>query len=255
MTNANLAGEHLSVTFGGFTALRDVTLSFEAGRVYGIIGPNGAGKTTFANVLSGIVAPTAGSLVLDGRDITREPLHRRARLGIGRSFQIINIFGAMSVLENLRMGAQATRFTVQPFWRTIASHPELLDRAESMLRFVRLEPMRDQLAGTLSHGDQRALEIGLALMSDPRILILDEPLAGVGQEGTERALRLVRDAARGRTMIIIEHNMDAIMALSDRIVVLVGGRVLAVGSPDEIRHNDAVRVAYLGTEDDSHPGA
>ena len=244
-----LSCRDISVNYGKFHALSDITLDCQEGKIYGLIGPNGAGKTTLANVLSGLMKPTTGQVFLDGIDITGLSNTARARRGIGRSFQLINIFREMSVIENLRLGAQATHGDRQPFWRPVGSDARLNERAEAMLAFIGLEPLRHRTAGALSHGDQRALEIGLTLMTDPAILVLDEPLAGVGHQNLKRATKLVTDVAKGRTVILIEHNMDAIMALSNEIIVLVGGRVLAAGSPEEIRSNATVRTAYLGEED------
>jgi branched-chain amino acid transport system ATP-binding protein len=252
---AALVCEGIGVRFGAFAALSDITLRLELGRVYAVIGPNGAGKTTFANVLSGLLAPTAGRLLLQGRDVTHLPVHRRAAAGIGRSFQIINIFREMSVFENLRVAAQAKNFALQPFWWPVARMPALARAAEAMLDRLGLSPVAHRIAGTLSHGDQRALELGMALINDPAILILDEPLAGVGQREIDRAVALVGDAAQGRTVILIEHNMNAVMQLSDEIVVLAQGRVLATGAPAAVRADPAVKAAYLGTTDGTYAGA
>jgi branched-chain amino acid transport system ATP-binding protein len=255
LAGRGLVCENLSVNFGRFLALSNVTIRLDLGRVYAVIGPNGAGKTTFANVLSGLVTPSTGRVLLDGRDITQLPTHRRAAAGIGRSFQIINIFREMSVFENLRLAAQARRFRVQPFWWPVVRTPALARSAEAILDRVGLRPLAHRIAGTLSHGDQRALELGMALINEPSILILDEPLAGVGQHGIDRAVALVADAARERTVIMIEHNMEAVMRLSDQIIVLAQGRVLAEGSPQSIRANADVRAAYLGAMDGTDAGA
>ena len=251
MTQPALSCDGLSVSYDKFRALSDVSLKCLKGKVYGLIGPNGAGKTTLANLLSGLLMPTAGRVYLDGADITERSSTERSRLGIGRSFQLINIFGEMTVFENLRLGAQAAQGDRQSFWRPVGRYRALHQRAEAMLNFVGLEGLRERVAGTLSHGDQRALELGLTLMTDPTVLILDEPLAGVGHQSLDRAITMVAEAAKGRTVILIEHNIDAVMSLSDEIVVLVAGRILTAGPPEQIRSDVRVREAYLGAEETS----
>ncbi len=249
MTAVPLSCTGLTVRYGSFAAVSDVTLAFRAGQVCSLIGPNGAGKTTFANALTGLLTPTAGRVLLSGEDVTRVGNTARARRGLGRSFQLINIFGEMTVYENLRLGAQAVASGWQPFWAPISRDRAAKQRAEAMLEMIGLERLRDRVAGTLSHGDQRALELGVTLVTEPRILVLDEPLAGVGHHGLERTIGLLRRAVAGRTVVMIEHNMDAVMALSDEIVVLVSGRILTKGTPAEIRNSVEVRRAYLGEGD------
>ena len=250
-----LVSEGVGMRFGSYAALTSVSLRLKLGRIYALIGPNGAGKTTFANVLSGLLVPSEGRVLLDGVDVTRLPVHRRAHAGIGRSFQIINIFPESTVFENLRLAAQARRFRLQPFWHPVRSAPELAEKANAMLARVRLGALADRVAGTLSHGDQRALELGMALINEPGVLILDEPLAGVGQHGIERAISLVSEASRGRTVVLIEHNMDAVMRLADQVIVLAQGRVLASGTPESVRADPKVRAAYLGQIQGADAGA
>jgi branched-chain amino acid transport system ATP-binding protein len=240
----------VTIRFGAFTALNAVNVAFAPGLLHGVIGPNGAGKTTLINALSGRQALTAGQVLLDGRDISALPAHARARMGIGRSFQITKNFPTMTVFENLRLAAQASRFGVQPFWRVVAGYPNLTAPAEEMLEFIGLTARRNVIAEQLSHGDQRALEVGLTMMTEPDIVLLDEPLAGVGQHEVEGAVNLLRRVSRGRTVILIEHNMSVMMALADRIVVMTRGAVLATGTPTEVRSDPAVRAAYLGEDDD-----
>ncbi len=244
--------ERVTVRFGALVAVDQVSLSFPGGGLHSIIGPNGAGKTTLINVLSGRQQPDEGRVLLGGKDITARPAFQRARLGIGRSFQITKIFPTMSVFENLRLAAQARAFGVQPFWRRVDAYHGLAEAAERIAAEVGLEPMRDRPAEQLSHGDQRALEIGITLMTEPDILLLDEPLAGVGEQEIEQTAALIRRIARGRTVILIEHNIDVVMSVSDRIVVMSQGAVLSIGTPDQIRRDPAVREAYLG---DEHAGA
>jgi len=250
-TGQGLSCRNATVRFGAFTAVDDVTIDFTPGLLHGVIGPNGAGKTTLINALSGRQTLSAGQVLLDGMDISSLPPHVRAERGIGRSFQITKIFPTMTVFENLRLAAQASRFGVQPFWKPVMRYRALATAADEMLGFIGLEARRDVIAEQLSHGDQRALEVGLTLMTEPTIVLLDEPLAGVGQHEVDRAVDLLRRARQGRTVILIEHNMAVMMALADRIVVMARGAVLAAGTPDEVRADPRVRTAYLGEDDDA----
>ena len=246
MSATGLGCEGVSVTFGAMQALRDVTLDFEPGRIVSIIGPNGAGKTTFVNVLSGRLPTATGRVILQGRDISRMKPHARARLGIARSFQIISIFSEASVFENLRIAAQRAAFGFQPFWRPAHAYRVLAERVEAALHDAGLEGLADHPAAALSHGDQRALELAMAVVNDPPVILLDEPLAGVGHHEIPEMIARIRKVAAGRTVLLVEHNMAAVMELSDEIVVMVGGAVVAHGPPAEIRANEAVRAAYLG---------
>lgn len=240
--------ENIQVTFGGLKAVGGVTYSFTTGHLYGLIGPNGAGKTTLMNALSGHATLADGRVFLGGRDVTGLSVHARTRAGLSRSFQITKIFAGLTVLENLQMGAFAHRYRVQPFWLPTRCFREVREDAERVLEQVGLERLAKTPAEYLSHGDQRALEIGLTLLSDPRVLLLDEPLAGVGHDRLEQAIELIRRIVVGRTVLLIEHNMDLVMQVSHEIVVMVQGRLLAAGSPTEIRVNPDVRAAYLGSE-------
>ncbi len=246
--SAALQCRSISVSYGRFNAVDDFSYGFEAGELYGIIGPNGAGKTTLMNVIVGGKAPTLGSVILGGHDVTGLGVARRARLGLGRSFQISKIFAEMSVFENLRLAAQANAFPVQPWWRPASAYGTLADRARDMLVTVGLERHADVAADKLSHGDQRALELGLALMTSPKVLLLDEPLAGVGHHGLSKAIDLLARLSEGRTVLLIEHNMNAVMRLAKNVLVMVNGRLVASGAPDEVRRDPAVRDAYLGSE-------
>ena len=251
--SAGLSCRNATVRFGAFTAVESVDIDFTPGVLHGVIGPNGAGKTTLINALSGRQALSAGQVLLDGQDISGLPAHQLARLGIGRSFQITKTFPSMTVYENLRVAGQAAYFALQPFWRAVTRYPALAEAVEDMLGFIGLRERRDVIAGQLAHGDQRALEVGLTLMRKPRIVLLDEPLAGVGQHEVERAVDLLQRMRVGRTVILIEHNMKVMMALADRIVVMARGAVLANGTPEEVRADPKVRASYLGEED--HAGA
>ena len=244
--NTALECRDVVVRFGAFTAIDGVSLAFARGRLYGVIGPNGAGKTTLLNVLSGRLQADAGRVLLETRDITGDPAHARARRGLGRSFQITKLFAGLTVFESLRLAGLGRFFRFQPFWRPIGSYRHVAEAADAMLETLGLAHRRDTIAEQLSHGDQRALEMGLSLMSEPRVLLLDEPLAGVGQHEIERTVALIERVRAGRTVVLIEHNMQAVMRLSDEIVVMVRGRVLASGAPESIQRDPAVRAAYLG---------
>jgi branched-chain amino acid transport system ATP-binding protein len=244
--SAALECRDVTVRFGAFTAIDGVSLSFAPGRLYGVIGPNGAGKTTLLNVLSGRLYADAGRVMLEARDVTDEPAHARARSGLGRSFQITKLFAGLTVFESLRLAGLSRFFRFQPFWRPIGSYRRVAEAADAMLETLGLAHRRDTIAEQLSHGEQRALEMGLSLMGEPRVLLLDEPLAGVGQHEIEHAVALIERVRVGRTVVLIEHNMQAVMRLSDEIVVMVRGRVLAAGAPEAIQRDPAVRAAYLG---------
>lgn len=240
--------ENVSVHFGALAAVNKVTLDFAAGGFHSVIGPNGAGKTTLINVLSGRHAPTSGKVFMGDHDISAMVAHKRARQGIGRSFQITKVFAEMTVFENLRLAAQARAFHVQPFWRPVESFRALAEQADAIVEEIGLTRFRDRSAEQLSHGDQRALELGITLMTAPTILLLDEPLAGVGEKEIDRTMEVITHVARGRTVILIEHNIDVVMRVSQRVVVMNQGTVLSSGSPDEVRRDPAVREAYLGDE-------
>jgi branched-chain amino acid transport system ATP-binding protein len=240
--------EDVTVRFGALVAVGGVTLDFAAGVFHSVIGPNGAGKTTLINVLSGRQAPNSGKVFMGDRDITATASHERARQGIGRSFQITKVFSAMTVFENLRLAAQAHAFRFQPCWRPVESYRALAERADAMIEEIGLLRLRDHAAEQLSHGDQRALELGITLMTAPSILLLDEPLAGVGEKEIDRTMDVIVRAARDRTVILIEHNIEVVLRVSQRVIVMNQGEVLSCGSPDEVRRDPAVREAYLGDE-------
>lgn len=241
----------IRVQFGALKAIDGIDYEFERGRVYGLIGPNGAGKTTLLNVLAGRLMRFTGRLQLDGADIGRLTAHQRARRGMGRSFQITKIFAELSVLQNLHIAAQAARGSWLPMWPSRSYDRRMAEDVERMLELTGLERYRDTEAGTLSYGLQRALELGVTLMPNPSVLLLDEPLAGVGHHEIESATALIQSALSGRTVLLIEHNMDVIMRLSERVVVMAAGRVIADGTPPQIRDDQLVRSVYLG-EDDEH---
>jgi branched-chain amino acid transport system ATP-binding protein len=238
--------EHLSRSFAGFSAVDDMSLEIPTGGVRTIIGPNGAGKTTLFNLLSGTLPVTAGHIFLGRRDVTRLKAFERARLGLARSFQITNIFGKLSVLENVRLAFQAVYDGKQNFFFGSARLRGLVADASALLEELGLFALRDAPAEQLSHGDQRRLEIGLVLARDPKVLLLDEPLAGMSPAETHETAELIRRVGEDRTVVLVEHDIEVIMRISTSITVLQGGRVLAIGSPDEISNNETVQRAYLG---------
>ncbi len=234
--------------FGSLVAVRDVSLTVAPGELRAIIGPNGAGKTTFFNLISGFFPPSAGAIVFDGRDITRLPAHRRVALGMARTFQITEIFPELTVFENVRISAEAAAGYGTSPHISRAGRAKIQGRVEDTLRLVGLEAKADRLAGELAHGDQRVAEIAMALSLDPRLLLLDEPTAGMGDEETRQITALVRRLHRDKncTIVLIEHDMRVVFHLADRITVLDQGMLLAEGDPKEIAANDAVQAAYLG---------
>lgn len=238
----------LTRKFDALVAVDDVSIQIEEGAIHSIIGPNGAGKTTLFNVISGTLPATAGQVFYRGRDITGEPIHRTIHNGIGRSFQITNIFPNLTVLENVRLAVQALG---DDSHRSLASHlrfPEYIDRAHEVLERVGLAERALQPAATLPHGDQRKLELGMILAPDPDVLMLDEPTAGMAAEQVPQLMALVEDIQRSadKTVVLVEHNMNVVMSASDRITVMHHGSVLAEGTPEEISGNEQVQTAYLG---------
>ena len=239
-----LESRGLSKTFGGLTAVNRVDFQVRAGELRSVIGPNGAGKTTFFNLLTGVLPPSSGRILFKGRDITGLPAHAVSRLGIARSYQVTNIFGDLTVFENVRIAAQS-RVTHYRFWGDADSLAAVNARAEEILRHLGLTPKRHARASELSHGEQRYLEIGIALATDPDFLLLDEPTAGMSPDETQRTAAFVRRLAGHVTIVVVEHDMEVVMGISDRITVLNYGEILAEGSPAEIRENADVRRVYL----------
>jgi branched-chain amino acid transport system ATP-binding protein len=244
---ALLETKSLTKSFGALTAVDDVSLDIEAGSLHSIIGPNGAGKTTLFNLLTGTFAPTSGDIFLEKRRITGTPAHRIAHLGLARSFQRTNVFPAFSLLDNAWVAAFATAASWKGFvWRQRGFYPEVAERARRALADVGLSNKSGQLARELSHGEQRQLELAVALAAAPRVLLLDEPAAGLSPEESRRMVALVRTLKGRYTIVLIEHKMDIIMSVSDRISVMHFGRLIADGTPEEIQRNPEVRRAYLG---------
>jgi branched-chain amino acid transport system ATP-binding protein len=236
----------LSRHFGGLVAVRDVSLSLHHGELHAVIGPNGAGKTTLVNLLSGEIRPTAGRIALEGREVAGEPAWRLARLGVGRSFQRTNIFAPLTVLENVRLAVQAVGGSARNLLTRAAREGHLVARAQWALARVGLAGVERRLAGTLSHGEQRQLEIAMALAGGAKVLLLDEPLAGMGPEESARMTALLKGLAKEHAVLLIEHDMDFVFAVADWMTVMAEGAVLAEGRPEVIRANKAVQKAYLG---------
>ncbi len=243
-----LEAQHLRKDYGGLTAVADVSVSVRAGSLHSIIGPNGAGKTTLFNLLSGAVKPTAGRVIFRGRDITGLPPTRIAHLGIGRSFQITNIFPNLTVFENVRLAAQAMGRDSLNLWVPVSRLRSYQDCAHQVLARVGLAEKADALASTLPHGDKRKLEIGILLALDPEVLLLDEPTAGMASEQVPELMALIAEIRQrgNKTILLVEHNMDVVMQASDLITVMHYGTVLAEGRPAEIASNEQVQKAYLG---------
>ena len=243
-----LETRHLCKEFGALVAVDDVSIKVQANTIHSIIGPNGAGKTTLFNLLSGNLAPTAGRVIFKNQDITRRPAHRTAHLGIGRSFQITNIFPNLTVLENIRLSCQALGRGNLQFMRHYRHFVEYEQRAWEVIRRVGLAERALAAARTLPHGDQRKLELGMILAPDPEMLLLDEPTAGMAAEQVPELINLIRQVQESgqKTVLLVEHNMNVVMSISDRITVMHQGRVLTEGTPAEIAANEAVQTAYLG---------
>jgi branched-chain amino acid transport system ATP-binding protein len=244
---ALLETQSLTKSFGALRAVNDVSLAIEAGSLHSIIGPNGAGKTTLFNLLTGTFPPTSGRILLDGRDITGTPAARVAHLGLARSYQRTTVFPAFSLLDNVWVAAFATGKSWRGLiWRKTGRYPEVGERARQALADVGLLAKADVPAREISHGEQRQLELAIALAAAPRVLLLDEPAAGLSPDETRKMVALVRTLKGRYTIVLIEHKMDIIMSVSDRISVMHFGSLIAEGTPQEIQRNPEVRRAYLG---------
>jgi len=240
--------ERLRKRFGGVVATDDVSLEVAAGEVHALIGPNGAGKTTLIGQICGSLVSDAGEVFFQDRKITGISQHTRVAAGLARSYQITSIFRRFSVLDNLALAVQARSGSSFSFWKPVRNETGLFDEAFSILEEIGLSGKKDQLASTLAHGEQRALEVGLALATRPKLVLLDEPMAGMGPEESARMIGLIGRVRSRVAVLLVEHDMDAVFRLADRISVLVNGRLLATGAPQEIRMNEDVRRAYLGDE-------
>ena len=240
-----LRTEALTRAFGSLLAVNRVDFTVYAGELRSIIGPNGAGKTTLFRLISGEMRPSAGRIWFQDKEITAWPQHMVVRLGVAKSYQITNIFPHLSVLENVRVAVQGHARAFN-FWTHAARLPGVREKAQALLVTIGLADKAAELAATLSHGAKRHLEIAIALASEPTLLLLDEPTAGMSPEETDETMVLIRELARGRTVVLVEHKMKLVMNISDRITVLHQGAFLAEGTPDEIRANPTVQQTYLG---------
>jgi len=248
MRDSLLQVRGLTKQFGALRASDGIDFDVAEGETHAVIGPNGAGKTTFISQLAGNLRPDSGTVRFAGADITGLPAPRRARLGLARSFQITSVYPEFSALHNVALAIQAHSGHSFRFWRDARTDPALIEPARKVLNEVGLSSRVSVLAGNLAHGEQRQLEVAIALATAPRLLLLDEPMAGMGIEESRRMIALLASLKRRHTIILVEHDMDAVFRLADRISVLVYGRVIATDIPEKIRANEEVRRAYLGTE-------
>ena len=241
-----LRGKNLTRRWGGLVAVNNVSLDLSRGSVHTVIGTNGAGKSTLINLLSGEFPPSSGEVELLGQDISQWPQPRRARAGLGRSYQRNTIYPSFTVLENCRLSAQAQHQQAWKFWRNAEADPVTQHIGHDAAVRVGLGDVLQRQAGFLSHGQKRQLEIAMCLATAPQVLLLDEPLAGMGAEETERMLTLLQELKQDHAILLVEHDMDAVFRIADCITVMVNGNVIASGTPDEVRNNPDVRSAYLG---------
>jgi branched-chain amino acid transport system ATP-binding protein len=249
MTQTVLRAREVTRRFGGLTAVDRVSIDLERGRLHAVIGTNGAGKSTLINVLSGELPASGGTVELRGHDITRWPQPKRARAGVGRSYQRSTVFPRFTVLENCRLAAQAHHQQPWSFWASAATCSVALPAARDAAARAGLADVLNTSAAALSHGQRRQLEIAMCLATEPEVLLLDEPLAGMGAEETERMLALLAELKVGHAIALVEHDMDAVFRVADVITVMVNGAVLASGTPQDVRANHEVQAAYLGVEE------
>jgi branched-chain amino acid transport system ATP-binding protein len=243
-----LSTRGLGLDIGGATIVADVSLEVAEGEFLGIIGPNGAGKTSLFNLLSGLLRPTAGSVELAGRDVTRDAPHRRSRAGLGRTFQVSSVFLRLPALENVRLAAEAALGGTMRIWRRAAHVRAAVDRAEWALDRVGLAARARVPAGALAHGDKRKLELAMLLAADPAVILLDEPMAGVSMENIPELSAVISSVHREerKTVLMVEHHMEVVTGLAERIAVMHHGSLLAVGTPEEVMRNETVQRAYVG---------
>lgn len=250
MTDSILRTDRLSKSFGGLIATNNVSLDFERGQVHAIIGPNGAGKTTLINLLSGDLQANDGAILFNGKNITRLPPNKISQLGIGRSYQKTNIFTEFSCYENCWVAAQSRLNSSMRFFRPANHLKSVQERAEKALELCGLSQRHASQASAMSYGEQRQLEIGMMLATEPELLLLDEPLAGMGSEESLQVIELLQRLAEEHTLILIEHDMDAVFSIAEQLTVMVNGRVLATGTVEQIRNNQAVQEVYLGVDEE-----
>src|SRR3954463_3993245 len=249
MSETLLQAKSLTKRFGGLAAVNDVSIDLWRGRIHAVIGPNGAGKSTLTNLLSGDLSPTSGTIRLGEADITGRSPETIARAGLGRSYQKTNIFLPFTVWENVRLAAQSRAQHPASWLRRATSYASTNEQAERALELAGLTPRRDAVAGTTSHGEQRQLEIAMTLATAPQVLLLDEPLAGMGTAEAERMVALLQRLKQDHAMMLVEHDMDAVFTLADHLTVMVNGQVIASGTPAQVRADPAVQSAYLGEDE------
>jgi branched-chain amino acid transport system ATP-binding protein len=249
MSSPLLSAKQLTKRFGGLAAVNEVSVDLWQGRIHAVIGPNGAGKSTLTNLLSGDLVPSSGQVVLGEQDVTGWTPEKISRAGLGRSYQKTNIFQPFTVWENVRLAAQSRNPHAARWLKLAAGFAANNERAAQALELAGLAPRRDAIAGTISHGEQRQLEIAMTLATGPRVLLLDEPLAGMGTAEAERMVQLLRKLKEGHAIMLVEHDMDAVFALADQLTVMVNGQVIASGTPAQVRADATVQSAYLGEED------
>lgn len=252
MSDTLLEAIGLTRHFGGLAANQDVSLRLAKGELHALVGPNGAGKSTCINLLSGDLPPTAGNILLDGRDITDLPNYQRSLAGIGRSYQRSNVFMRFTVFENVRLAAQSRRPRPWRVWASAWSDRPVRERAAAAIAEVGLEDKSGRIVGELSHGERRQLEVAMVLATDARVLLFDEPLAGMGAEESQHMVTLLQQLTAERAILLVEHDMDAVFAAAQTITVMVNGQVLESGPPERIRDSAAVREAYLGDDEVVH---
>jgi branched-chain amino acid transport system ATP-binding protein len=250
LTDVLLSAKNLTKRFGGLAAVNQVSLDLWQGRIHAVIGPNGAGKSTLTNLLSGDIAPTAGSVTLAGQDVTGWKPEKISRAGLGRSYQKTNIFLPFTALENVRLAAQSRRPHAARWLTPARSMVATNEAATKALQWAGLYDRRTLVAGAMSHGEQRQLEIAMSLATEPKVLLLDEPLAGMGIAEAERMVQLLSALKAEHAMMLVEHDMDAVFALADQLTVMVNGQVIASGTPADVRADPGVQSAYLGEDDE-----
>jgi branched-chain amino acid transport system ATP-binding protein len=249
MSDILLRGDAITRRWGGLVAVDRVSIALSRGQVHGVIGTNGAGKSTLINILSGEIPPSSGHVELLGQDVTAWPQPKRARAGLGRSYQRTTIYPQFTVLENCRLSAQSRVQQPWAWWRDAQRDEQSSMAARDAAARAGLAAVLDRPAGLLSHGQKRQLEIAMCLATAPQVLLLDEPLAGMGAEETERMLRLLAELRGGHAILLVEHDMDAVFRIADRITVMVNGAVIASGAPDTVRNDPEVQAAYLGSHE------
>jgi branched-chain amino acid transport system ATP-binding protein len=248
VTEPLLSAKQVTKLFGGLAAVNEVSVDLWQGRIHAVIGPNGAGKSTLTNLLSGDLPPTTGTITLDGRDVTGWTPEKISRVGLGRSYQKTNIFLPFTVWENVRLAAQSRTPHASRWLSRATGFAAINDRANRAIELAGLEDRTHQIAGNISHGEQRQLEIAIALATDPKVLLLDEPLAGMGIAEAQRMVDLLLKLKPAHAIMLVEHDMDAVFALADHLTVMVNGQVIASGKPPDVRADANVQSAYLGEE-------